>query len=194
MGTYNLYWTPCAAHCLDLMFEDIGKKRSVDDVVKAARQTTKFIYNHGSVLSKMREANPGEIVRPGATRFATNYLALRSLRAKRAPLRNLFTSQWWEDLRLSSSRDGKWVADNVLQPRFWQGVDEVCNIFEPMYSCLRLVDSEVHPTMGLLYYVFREMRKRIQSLHGRGWVVDIINHRWNTQLCQELHEAGTILF
>ena len=22
---YNLYWTPCAAHCIDLMFEDIGK-------------------------------------------------------------------------------------------------------------------------------------------------------------------------
>nr|KAJ0214425.1 hypothetical protein LSAT_V11C400161270 [Lactuca sativa] len=22
----HLYWTPCAAHCLDLMLEDIGKK------------------------------------------------------------------------------------------------------------------------------------------------------------------------
>ena len=25
MKKYNLYWTPCAAHCIDLMFEDIGK-------------------------------------------------------------------------------------------------------------------------------------------------------------------------
>ena len=25
MKTYNLYWTPCATHCIDLMFEDIGK-------------------------------------------------------------------------------------------------------------------------------------------------------------------------
>ena len=25
MKLYNLYWTPCAAHCIDLMFEDIGK-------------------------------------------------------------------------------------------------------------------------------------------------------------------------
>ena len=98
MRKYNLYWTPCAAHCLDLMFEDIGKRPSIDNVVKAARQTTKFIYNHGSILSKLRETSTGEIVRPGATRFATNYLALRSLRAKRSPLRNLFTSQWWDDL------------------------------------------------------------------------------------------------
>ena len=26
MKKYNLYWTPCAAYCIDLMFEDIGKR------------------------------------------------------------------------------------------------------------------------------------------------------------------------
>ena len=25
MKKYNLYWISCAAHCIDLMFEDIGK-------------------------------------------------------------------------------------------------------------------------------------------------------------------------
>ena len=29
MKKYNLYWTPCATHCIDLMFEDIGKRDSV---------------------------------------------------------------------------------------------------------------------------------------------------------------------
>ena len=29
MKKYNLYWTPCAAHCIDLMFEDIGKRDNV---------------------------------------------------------------------------------------------------------------------------------------------------------------------
>ena len=29
MKKYNLYWTPCAAHYIDLMFEDIGKRDSV---------------------------------------------------------------------------------------------------------------------------------------------------------------------
>ena len=29
MKKYNLYWTPCAAHCIDLMFENIGKRDSV---------------------------------------------------------------------------------------------------------------------------------------------------------------------
>ena len=26
---YNIYWTPCAAHCINLMLEDIGKRASV---------------------------------------------------------------------------------------------------------------------------------------------------------------------
>ena len=25
MKKYNMYWTPCASHYIDLMFEDIGK-------------------------------------------------------------------------------------------------------------------------------------------------------------------------
>ena len=29
MKKYNLYWTSCAAHCIDLMFEDTGKEESV---------------------------------------------------------------------------------------------------------------------------------------------------------------------
>ena len=32
MKKYNLYWTPCAEHCIDLMFEDIGKRESVLDL------------------------------------------------------------------------------------------------------------------------------------------------------------------
>ena len=28
MKKYNLYWTPCATHCIDLMFEDIGNVRA----------------------------------------------------------------------------------------------------------------------------------------------------------------------
>ena len=36
MKKYNLYWTPCAAHCSDLMFEDIGKRDSVAQLIKNA--------------------------------------------------------------------------------------------------------------------------------------------------------------
>ncbi|KAL6342296.1 hypothetical protein AAG906_007510 [Vitis piasezkii] len=46
MKKYNLYWTPCAAHCIDLIFEDIGKRPNVIEVINNARKITNFIYNH----------------------------------------------------------------------------------------------------------------------------------------------------
>ena len=82
MKKYNLYWTPCAAHCIDLMFEDIGKRDSVAQLIGNGRKITNFIYNHGWLLAKMRQVCGGDIVRPGATRFATNYIALNSILKK----------------------------------------------------------------------------------------------------------------
>ncbi|RVW78540.1 hypothetical protein CK203_049801 [Vitis vinifera] len=46
MKKYNLYWTPCAVHRIDLIFEDIGKRPSVIEVINNARKITNFIYNH----------------------------------------------------------------------------------------------------------------------------------------------------
>ena len=31
---YNMYWTPCATHNIDLMFEDIGKRDSVAQLIR----------------------------------------------------------------------------------------------------------------------------------------------------------------
>ena len=31
MKKYNLYWIPCATRCIDLMFEDIGKRATILD-------------------------------------------------------------------------------------------------------------------------------------------------------------------
>ena len=52
-------------------------------MINNARKITNFIYNHGWLLAQMRKYYVGDIVRPGATRFATNYIALDSLRKKK---------------------------------------------------------------------------------------------------------------
>ena len=45
----TLFWTPCAAHCLDLLLEDISKIDWVKPIVDEARDITKYIYiiTHG---------------------------------------------------------------------------------------------------------------------------------------------------
>ena len=43
MKHHNVFWTSCAAHCIDLMFEAMGKRENVATVVKKAR-TSQIIF------------------------------------------------------------------------------------------------------------------------------------------------------
>lgn len=42
MSKYKMFWTPCVAHCIDLMFEDIGKRKCCK-CHKKARNLTNYI-------------------------------------------------------------------------------------------------------------------------------------------------------
>ncbi|PRQ29317.1 putative ribonuclease H-like domain-containing protein [Rosa chinensis] len=78
--TSKLWWTPCAAHCIDLMLEDISKMKVFETTIQRAKQIVKFIYGHTQVLSIMRKFTGNkEIIRPVVTRFATYFLSLQSL-------------------------------------------------------------------------------------------------------------------
>ena len=87
MKKFNLYWNLCAAHCIDLLFKDIGKNPSITDMINNARKITNFIYNHGWLLAQMRKYCGGDIVQLGITRFATNYIAIDGLLKKMADLK-----------------------------------------------------------------------------------------------------------
>ena len=87
------------------MFEDIGKKATVLELITNARKITNFIYNHGWLVAKMKKVCSGDIVCPGATRFATNYIALERLLKRRADLK-IFISNEWASHNLSRSTIG----------------------------------------------------------------------------------------
>ena len=46
----QIFWTPCAAHTIDLMLEDIGKKPAIHNIITKARSITCYIYAHTSVV------------------------------------------------------------------------------------------------------------------------------------------------
>ncbi|XP_074314254.1 uncharacterized protein LOC141649462 [Silene latifolia] len=44
METYpHIYWTACAAYCLDLLLEDLGKRKSIHAVIEQAKEVSRFI-------------------------------------------------------------------------------------------------------------------------------------------------------
>ena len=190
MKKYNLYCTPCAAHCIDLMFEDIGKRTSVVDMITKARKITNFIYNHSWLLAQMRKVCGGDIVRPGTTRFATNYMALNSLLKKKANLKKVFISDEWAQHNLSRTLISEEVESLMFDHAYWERVGKLVSIYEALYTVLHIVDSEVVSTMPFVYELIRVMKENLIRLNAKEWVLEIIADHWDRTLKHPLHAAG----
>ena len=115
----TIFWTPCAAYCIDLILEDIGKLEWVQDVVQECKQITKYIYNHAWVLNLMREFTQGELSHPAVTRFATNFLSLQIILYEYQALRRMFCSQQWVFWKDSTKLEAFSMKVSVFGDSLW---------------------------------------------------------------------------
>jgi hypothetical protein len=69
-------WTLCTPHCLVLLLEDVGKLPSAAEVVADAKAVVKFITNHHRSQALFRGKFTLDLLKPGDTRFATNFIML----------------------------------------------------------------------------------------------------------------------
>lgn len=194
----KIFWTPCAAHCLDLMLEDIGKIPRVKKVIQKGMTLVGFIYNHSLVLNLMREKLESELVRSGVTRFATNFLTLHRLHTLKAKIRTMFTSEEWLNLNASKEVKGKKAAAIVLQVSFWEDIVYTLKAMGPLVKVLRLVDNEKKPAMGYIYHAMLEAKELITKNFNNNEskykeIIDIVDRRWSIQLHHPLHAAGYYL-
>nr|XP_025616612.1 uncharacterized protein LOC112708904 [Arachis hypogaea] len=191
----KLYWSPCAAHCINLMLQDIGKLNEVSETVSHASKITKYIYNHCHPLYLMRKFTGGrEILRPAPTRFATNFIALQSILAQKDALRAMVTSKEWTISAYSKEAKAKTFVDQVLDSKFWNQCTDVVKLTEPLVCVLRIVDSEDKATMGFLYQAFNMAREEmVKRFRRRKKIVEpylkILDTRWDSQLKRNLHAA-----
>ncbi|CAN1153533.1 hypothetical protein LINPERHAP2_LOCUS19461 [Linum perenne] len=149
----HLFWTPCAAHCLDLMLEDLEKKLSVHKTTIAkGRKITNYIYGRAMLISMLKEfTKGGDLIRPAVTRFATAYLTLGCLSEHKGDLMSMFSSETWRKSTFSTTREGKRIQGIALVSRFWTSVLTCLRAAMPLMKVLRLVDSDELPTMPFLY-------------------------------------------
>ena len=161
----HLYWTPCAAHCIDLMLEDFEKKIVLHkETISRGRRITTYIYGRSMLIGLLRKHTNGrDLIRPAATRFATAYLTLACLREHRVSLINLFNSQDWKGSKFSSSKDGKEVARSVMDNGLWKDIVTCLKASAPLVKVLRLVDSEEKPAMGFIYEAMESAKEKIKE-------------------------------
>nr|KYP48872.1 hypothetical protein KK1_029433 [Cajanus cajan] len=111
----KLFWSPCAAHCINLMLQDMGKLEEVSIAVSHASNITKYVYNHCYALYLMRKHTGGrEILRPAPTRFATNFIVLQSILAQKNALRAMVTSKEWTSSAYAKEAKAKKFVEQVL--------------------------------------------------------------------------------
>ncbi|XP_057779563.1 uncharacterized protein LOC130998147 [Salvia miltiorrhiza] len=195
----SLYWTPCVAHCIDLMLEKLGELPQHKNALMKARKVSNFIYNHGLVLAMMRKHTNRELIRPATTRFATAFLTLESMMELRQPLQAMFTSTDWERTTWAKKNDGKEIKKIILSDqRFWRAVQYALNTTRPLVKVLRMVDGEQMPAMGFIYGAMDTTKEEIAKNVGGQLgdykeIWDIIDAKWENQLHHDLHAAAYFL-
>jgi len=195
----HLYCTPCAAHCIDLMLEDIGKLPSIKKTIQREAGLVGFIYSHSSSLSLLRQfTNKRELVRHAVTRFATSYLSLQRLHQEKENLRKMFTSDEWSNNKLSKEAKGKEATKIVLIPLFWNHAVFTLKVMAPLVHVLRLVDGERKTAMSYIYEAMEKAKETvIKSFDDKeskySDIFTIIDNRWTCQIHRPLHAVSHFL-
>ncbi|XP_020964006.1 uncharacterized protein LOC110265375 [Arachis ipaensis] len=148
----NIHWSPCAANCLNLILKDISSMPHISSLATRASKITVFVYNHSVFLSWLRQRiDWREIVRPGATRFATVFLTLMSIFEHISHLQSLVVDPHFTGHKLGRTANGKAVSVIILDNKFWDDCFTACHIVSPLIKLLRLVDAEDKPSLGIVY-------------------------------------------
>ncbi|XP_010648233.1 uncharacterized protein LOC104878939 [Vitis vinifera] len=159
----RLWWTPCAAHCIDLMLEDVRKLNVHANTLLRARQVVKFIYGHTWVLSLMITFTKNhELIRPTITRFSTAFLTLQSLYKQKQAFIAMFSSEKWCSSTWAKKVEGVKARSAVLfDPNFWPHVPFCIKTTIPLVSVLREVDLEERPAIGYIYELMDSAKEKI---------------------------------
>jgi hypothetical protein len=58
----HLFWTPCAAHSLNLMLQDIGEIKDFYTAINEAKKVCQFLYKHDRLLDQIRQKLGADLV------------------------------------------------------------------------------------------------------------------------------------
>ncbi len=135
-------WTPCTPHCLDLLLEDVGKLPWAAEVVAEGKAVVKFITNHHRSQALFRGKSTLDLLKPGDTRFATNFIMLDHMLEVKEALQELVVGREWREWNRKSnhSDDEDEVRDCVLRSGFWKNLEKVLALTKGTVVLLRECD------------------------------------------------------
>lgn len=194
----TIFWTPCAARCIDLMLEDIRKLDRINKVFEQAKSIARFIYNHSVVLNMMRRFTFGvDLVELGVTHLAADFTTLKRMVNIKHNLHSMVTSDEWMESPYSKKPEGLTMLDHITSQSFWSTCTLITRLTDPLLRLLRLVGSEKRPGMGYVYAGMYRAKETIKKelVHRKDYQIywNIIDQRWEQLHRHPLHAAGFYL-
>ncbi|CAN1334288.1 hypothetical protein LINPERPRIM_LOCUS36346 [Linum perenne] len=171
---------------------DICALPHVSTLVKKASKVTIFVYNHGPILHWLQQRSTWrEIVRPGATRFATTFLSLSSIVDRKSDLQALMVDDYWFITPHSKTEIGKAVMAIVLDLQFWEDCEFMVKLTTPIVRLLRIVDSDNKPALGYVHEGMARVEKVVKAICGNVEArymcyTNILDERWDKHLNRDL--------
>lgn len=194
----TLYWSPCAAHCIELILVDFGKVEWINSIIEQAKSVTIYIYKHAAILNMMRRYTFGiDIVRPGVFVFATNFTTLKQMADLKLNLQSFVISQEWMGSQYSRTAEGLKLFDTLTNRSFWSSCLLITRLTTPILRVLRIACSQKTAAMGYVFagiYRAKEIIKR-ELVKKEDYMIywNIIDHRWKKFWHLPLHVAGFYL-
>ncbi|KAH6559555.1 hypothetical protein KP509_1Z004700 [Ceratopteris richardii] len=183
----SIVWTPCTTHCIDLLFEDIGKLPWVEPIISDAKQIITFIRKNHHALSIFRSNSEKELVRISDTRFGYIFYVLTRLYESMHSLRLTIIDTRWNAMPMAQSERAKYVQCKVLDMDFWAEIQNLIPVLKCIHIALRVVDME-GSTLGLVYHLYRHMQQGIAhvstlSSSRKSDVLSLVDSRWEFLSC-----------
>jgi len=163
----GIVFSPCTAHCIDLLLEDIGKFHWVSYVIDKGHRVIKFITNHQASHAHFRKRSTIELLKPGETRFASFFIMLDRLLETKDALQETVMDrdykQWMANIKKKAAiEEAKDVVATVVDDVFWESVEELTSLCKPIISLLCLVDGTV-PCVGKVYWRMYQIDNDIEN-------------------------------
>ncbi|XP_057755423.1 uncharacterized protein LOC130974569 [Arachis stenosperma] len=195
----NIFWSPCAAHYINLILKDIASLPHIADLASRASKVTAFVYNYMIFLSWLRKRKEWkEIVRPGVTRFATVFITLKSIYDHKEDLQSLVIDKYFTSHKLSKSVNGKMVSSIILDSKFWEDCFTTVMLVGPLIKLLRLVDADEKPSLDTVYAGMQRAKINIKTMFRNKKsaytpYTSNLKMRWDKHLKRDLHAAAYFL-
>ncbi|KAK4430874.1 hypothetical protein Salat_0849200 [Sesamum alatum] len=194
-----IFWTVSASCCIELMLEKMTGINLIRYTLGKAKTITRFVHSNPDVLKHIQDQSDGNgLVVSSKTRFTQPFLTLENIVLGKETLKTLFLSSDPRSSALTSTAEGKKVADILVDQCFWNKASVVLNAAIPLVRVIEWMNAGNKEQMGYVNETINQAKERIKDelkhkkyQYKPFWKA--IDDVWKELLYSPLHSAGYFL-